>query len=100
MNGDTPAPAEQKAQGSYVEMPVPQGWQPPETDGSNNGEFEIVDTWRMKPDGKTLCLVRFGDMRMKTKDEKPNYKSMANSIVSSMGAEQGGGGEGGMAGGY
>lgn len=55
----------------------------PEHDGD---EFDLVCTFRAKPDGK-VCMTKWGDHPMPgysdmKKDDKPGYSSMANNLMS------------------
>ncbi len=51
--------------GKRVEFPVPKGFVPPESD---TDKFELVTTFEVKPDGKTICIVKMGEFDM------PGYK--------------------------
>lgn len=41
----------------YHEFPLPEGFTMPEG-ASNDQEFDILSTVKVKPDGKTMCLTK------------------------------------------
>lgn len=49
-------------QGKLVEFKPPEGFVLPEGVGSG-GEFDMVSTFRVKPDGN-ICLIQLGDTKM------------------------------------
>ncbi len=63
-----------------VEFTPPQSFTPPE--GSNDGEFDIVCTFRTK--GNKICLVELGDTKMPgyddSEDSKPDYAGYAQDM--------------------
>lgn len=65
-------------------------------EGSTGEEFDLVCTFRRKPDGQ-VCLTQFGDTPMpgyskeKMDEAKPNYAGYVNSM------RQAGGPQGGQA---
>ncbi len=66
-----------------VEFVPPPSFSPPE--GSNDGEFDIVCTFRTK--GNKICLVELGDTKMPGYDDseddsssKPNYAGYAQDM--------------------
>ena len=77
-------------EGERIEFPVPKGFTPPE--GSEGGEFDLVCTLKVKPDGKTMCITKLGDMDMPGYDEdegseeteRPDYKSMAKGVMAGL----------------
>ena len=70
------------SQSEKVEFTPPQSFQPPE--GSNDGEFDVVCTFRTK--GGKICMTKLGDVDMPGYDDKdepqskPDYSSMAQSM--------------------
>lgn len=85
---------------SKVKFPVPSGFEPPEHEGD---EFDLVCTFRVE--GDHLCLTMLGDHKMEgysdkadqTKDNKPDYSKMAQSIA---GSDMSGGAMAGAGGSY
>lgn len=77
-----------KPKGKPVEFPIPENFTPPESNEAP-GEFEAVCEFRIKPDGKTMCLLRIGDTELpEPKDYKhekaPDYKGVGGEIVGAM----------------
>jgi len=71
-----------------IEFTAPEGFVAPE--GAEGGEpFDMVCTLKVKPDGKTICITKLGDMDLPYDDEKsggyeeerPDYRSMAQNVV-------------------
>lgn len=86
-----------------IEIQVPKGFSPP-SESEPGKPFDVVDSWEVKPDGKTMCLVRIGDSDApgygsnKESDQaetKPDYKPMAANMASQMSAVGGDAGGGG-----
>lgn len=76
------------------EVTIPKGFHVPEPKEDKPNEFELVSKWRVKPDGKTMCLTKLGDFEFDyDEDEKgeyeqaPNYRGYAKSMLSAMDGE-------------
>lgn len=52
-----------------VEFKIPDGLTLPESLESD-GEFDSLATFRLKPDGKTLCLVAIGETKLPGYDKE------------------------------
>lgn len=73
-----------------IEIPIPEGFAPP-SPYEPGKPIEIVDSWEIKPDGKTMCLVKLGEHdapgygSSKAEPEaenKPGYDGMAKGMMS------------------
>ncbi len=95
--------AKENESSGRIEIPIPKGFSPPsETEAGK--PFDIVDSWEVKPDGKTMCLVRIGDSdapgyganaHEDKSEPAPDYKPMASNManqMSAVGGDAGGGG--------
>lgn len=93
MDYERESPAEEaKEHGGRVEFRPPKGFAMPEGT-EEKGEFDLVCTFRVKPDGM-LCLTMLGDTKMPGYDGKeesteetktrPDYKEYAQSMTDEM----------------
>lgn len=67
-----------------IEFPIPKGFVAPE--GTNTGEdFDLVCTFRLKPGGKTMCMVQLGDLELPgysdSDESKPGYGEYAKGMM-------------------
>ena len=83
--------AQDQSKGERVEFKPPEGFVAPEA--SETGEWDVVCTFRSKPDG-TICLVQLGETKMPGYDggkearmeSKPNYSKYTQGMQGMMGA--------------
>lgn len=65
-----PTADQDKDEGSYVEFPIPENFQPPE-DAKPGKSFQALATLKLDEDGKTLCLVAVDGAAVKPEEEEP-----------------------------
>jgi hypothetical protein len=65
-----PTADQDKDEGTYIEFPVPEGFQPP-ADAKPGKTFQALATLKLDEDGKSLCLVAVDGAAVKPEDEEP-----------------------------
>lgn len=65
-----PTADQDKDEGTYVEFPIPENFQPPE-DAKPGKSFQALATLKLDEDGKTLCLVAVDGAAVKPEEEEP-----------------------------